>query len=202
MSGLQDSNATDAFDDTMIVIADESNPSIRAGVTSAKRLKTDSVVTNSGQNYLSSNQMYGIAVDVNAASGSTNNNVVLFRNPVGSGKNVYIYRIFAGCTVTNVGVEFKVFSSPTVTANGSAVTIGSRFVNNGAPASSMLVNTLPTISAQGTAVAVAMFGHNTDSVILSEGFSFGVAPGGTILITANPSSNNRNVAIEISWAEV
>lgn len=46
MGGLEDSNATDSNDNALVVIADTTTPTQRAGVTTASRLKVDALVSS------------------------------------------------------------------------------------------------------------------------------------------------------------
>ena len=145
--------------------------------------------------------LYGVAIDVVAATGNTDNPVLLLRNPNGSGKTLYIYLVSGNTTITNVSVEFKVFADPTVTANGTSQTSQSRYVGGGAGTAVGLVTTLPTVTSNGAALATSTTGQNSSDVDIVNDFSIAIAPNHSILITASPSSNNRNVAIELSWLE-
>lgn len=173
-----------------------------AEVTAANRLSTDTVVTNSSQNYLSLNQLYSICAEVNIVDSALDNPLILLRNPTGSGKVIYIYKLAAGVFTTNVAASFKLFTTPTITTNGTAINIASRFINNGAIASVILPTSLPTISANGTCMAGGISGQNNNTVTLVSDFSAAIAPGGSLLVTGKPSSNNRTANIEFTWAEV
>lgn len=153
------------------------------------------------QQLVDTNQMYCIAVDLNMASSSTDNPLILLRNPLGSGKKIYIFKIQAGTTVTNVSVEFKVFGNPTVTSNGTSITAVSRNIGGGAPTATALVTSIPTISANGSGMSNLSQGQNSTPLFFGEDFSMEIQPGSSLLFTGSPSSNNRNAAITFIWLE-
>jgi hypothetical protein len=160
------------------------------------------VSQDSAQYYCENNSLYSIGLDLNMAAAGTDNPLVLMRNPTGSGKKIAVWRVQCGSTVTNVGVEFKIFSSPTVTANGSSVTVYPRNVNNAQAAAVALITSLPTISASGNPLSFLSVGQNSNSIIFADDFSLYLQPNSSILITGSPSSNNRNASLTIVWAEV
>ncbi len=146
-------------------------------------------------------KMYAIAIDINAATAGADNRLVLFRNPAGSGKTIYIRRIDFGNDIANVSLNGKVFSDPTVTVNGLAITVGNRYVGGGA-AGVALLTSLPTIAVLGTQIDTGVSGANSNTFVMDMDFSLAIAPGHSILFTADPSSNNRNVALTMIWAEI
>lgn len=157
---------------------------------------------NSAQFYCDDNKLYSIQVDVEMATSNTDNPLVLFKNPTGSGKQIFIEVITAGNTVTNVAAEFKLFHTPTVTANGTSKTPVARNINNSQPASVALVYTLPTVSSNGTSMDSAVSGQNSNSIEVTNSFSVCLQPDSMVLFTGDPSSNGRNASIKIIWAEV
>lgn len=149
------------------------------------------------------NQMYGVSVSaINAASTSTDNPMLLIRNPSGSGKVCYIHSVKAGTMTTARSFSFHVYSNPTVTANGTAQTSANFNVGGGAGASSILVTSVPTVTANGTDIDGNVQGQNGSGVVLLEDFQLQIQPNNSILITGNPSSNNTTADIFVVWAEV
>lgn len=159
-------------------------------------------VTSTGvQDYVNQSKMFSASFDITAASAGSNNPLLLFRNPSGSGKVVYIYSIQAGCAVANVSFKFRLFANPTVTSNGTARTPRQRNIGSATVASS-LINTLPTVSSSGNELSALVNGQNTNSVVFAEGFSIEVQPNNAFLITGDPLSNNRAAVITITWVEL
>jgi len=151
---------------------------------------------------LLSNQMYSMGVVRNSAAADTDNNIVLLRNPNGSGKTVYIVSIVCNNVTTNVTTIFKIFTNPTVTLNGTAVTPDSRFIGNGAAAAITLINTLPTATLPTVSLVAITAGQNSAGVSLIHPYTIGIVANNSLVITASPSSNNRSVSITINWIEV
>lgn len=173
------------------------------------RLKVDATVTVSNvvsQEYLiyllDNDYVYCSAHLVNAASSALHNPVILFRNPSGSGKNIYFLQASGNSTISNERTLFRVFEGPTVTGPGSAITTRNRRLGGGAGAAVALVNEFPTISATGYNISNIQTGENTNSQDFVDMQQLCLLPGQTILITAQPKSNNRVQAITLVWAEV
>lgn len=148
------------------------------------------------------NKTYGNAFEINAATAGSDNPAILIRNPNGSGKIAYFYLVKAGVQINNVFITYKIFANPTITTNGTTQTPQSLNVGGGAGAASILINTLPTVSASGTALVNGLMSQNGTSVTLTEDGIIGLNPNNNLLITANPQSNNRVSAISIQWVEV
>lgn len=65
-----------------------------------------------------------------------------------------------------------------------------------------LVTSLPTVSSSGSLLQSIVTGQNSNSDRIIEGTSVSLDPGTSLLITGDPSSNNRNCEISIVWSEV
>jgi len=148
------------------------------------------------------NKTYGISLDINAATGGADNTQILVRNPTGSGKILYFYTISAGIQINNVFITYKVFASPTITTNGTAQTPVSLNIGGGAAAAVALINTLPTVSASGSAISSRLMSQNGTGVELTQNGIIALNPNNSMLITANPQSNNRVSTYTIHWAEI
>lgn len=184
---------------TQTTIRDQATGAL-VGVSS-DRLKVDS--TDSGVlTRVTANQFYSFAVDVNMATAGTNNPIVLLRNPNGSGKVIHVWLVDAGAVANNTEAEFSLFSSPTVTSNGSAITVGSRNIGGGASAAVLLATSLPTVSSNGTRIEGKVYGQNGNSVELGREFSVAIQANNSLLITGNPNSNGRIAQVTVIWAEI
>lgn len=240
------------------------------------------VAQDSAQYYCDNNQLYSLGLNLNMANASTDNPLVLFRNPLNSTKQLFIWRIQCGLPTTNVAAEFKLFSNPTLsttvatitnitqqslsttvtvtTATPHNATVGAtatiagtvnfngsytvtavtsstiytftktpaplltiteltgtstsqsslgtdqtvypRNVGNSQPASSALLNTLPTVSNNGSPLSFLNVGQNTTSVVFVDDLSICLQPGNSCLLTGSPTSNNRSASMTFTWAEV
>lgn len=65
-----------------------------------------------------------------------------------------------------------------------------------------LATTLPTVTSNGTPLVIAGSGQNNPPLNVIDDDLISLAAGQNILITADPDSNNRSIAITIIWAEV
>lgn len=149
-----------------------------------------------------SNKTYANAFELNAATSGTDNTAILVRNPNGSGKIAYFYVISAGVQINNVFMTYKVFANPTITTNGTAQTPVSLNIGGGAGAASILINTLPTVSANGSAIVAKLMSQNGAAVEMTSDGIIALNPNNSMLITAHPQSNNRVSAYTIQWAEI
>jgi len=148
------------------------------------------------------NKTYTNAFEINAATGGADNTQILIRNPNGSGKILYFFMISAGVEINNVFVTYKVFANPTVTANGTAQTPASLNIGGGASAAIALINTLPTVSSSGTMIVAKVMSQNGNQVELTTKGIIAVNPNNSLLISAEPQSNNRISAYTLHWAEI
>lgn len=152
--------------------------------------------------YTLNNKTYSNAFEINAASSGTDNPAILIRNPNGSGKIAYFFVASAGVQINNVFVTYKIFANPTITTNGTSQTPASLNVGGGAGAASILINTLPTISANGTVLVAKLMSQNGTTVEMTQNGIIALNPNNSMLITANPQSNNRVSAYTLHWAEI
>jgi len=150
-------------------------------------------------------KMYQSAFEVNSAT-SSENSLILFRNPAGSGKTVSIEAIYALLTNT-VGSQiiYRWYSQPTVTSVGTSQAKTSMYFGGGAPASSINIYTLPTISANGTRVGSGLaIGGTSGGQVYHREYNGTVilAPGQDILLTGQGDGTNRNSCVTFHWSEV
>jgi hypothetical protein len=137
---------------------------------------------------------------VTASSSGSDNPQILIKNPNGSGKYLIIQDLYCGTQVANVSVLYKVFSTPTVTTNGTAITPVNLRIGS-AVASVANAYYLPTVSSRGTQVEALVQGSNNGSITMSIKGQIVLPPNTTILVTADPLSNNRTSSYAITWTE-
>lgn len=165
------------------------------------RLKVDSL--SAGTNYLESNQMYSITASLNMAVANSNNPLIYFKNPTGSGKRILVTAIQANISVVNVGATFQVFDTNTVTTDGTAITPRVRNINNSQPASIANVFSLPTGVTLSTLSLHRIFiGQNSAGSNILENNFFILQPNSNFILTGDPSSNNRQAEITVVWGEL
>jgi len=149
---------------------------------------------------LDDGKIFSIATEVNMAAAGTDNPLILLRNPAASGKKLYLWKVHAGTSVTNVAAVFKIYKAPTITANGTGLTEVNRKIG-GSEVAVATAFSLPTISALGTKFSSLSLGQNNNAVIFAEDYSVVVLVGQDIVITGDPSSNNRQSVLTVIWKE-
>lgn len=242
------------------------------------RLKVDNSTSYSA---LISGQLFSVSVEANAAAADVDNPIILLRNPLNSGKNVFVKRVISGVTVTNVSAVHKVFGSPTLTTtqvvistivqNASSTTVtvttatphgatvgatttiaGTTNFNEShtvvsvtsttvytftravtlvllsentgtstmttslgtalseypmkravSPTAALaLATSLPTVTSNGEALAMAAQGQNSTGMTILQSDEMSLEPGQNLLVTTKPASNNRAIAVTIIWMEI
>lgn len=152
-----------------------------------------------------SDKIFQISETITITGGGTENNFLLIRNPSGSGKRIKIIDITIGFTNTvSVLAIFKLYASPTITANGTAITIKPGRIGSGVPSSAMNAYSTPTISARGSqylAFTVAGGPNIPASYHLDVDQSILIDSTYDVLLTGTPDGTNRNVLITIRWVE-
>lgn len=151
--------------------------------------------------YSNNNQVFSLSGNFNAAVAGLNNPIYLIKNPITNTKSLYLNKIIGGTSVTNVNVNFKLFASPVITTDGTVRAPVNNKINSGI-VSNILAYSLATISSSGIELRNSMNGQNANSVILLDDSAIIVPPGSNILITANPSSHNREVVVHVTWIEI
>jgi len=152
-----------------------------------------------GQYLAENGKMFDATTGVTTIATAAENDFVYLKNPTGSGKilrlNVAILTISA---TSNKSSFFRYYRNPTVTANGTALTINNR--KSGGQASVMQVYKLPTISAKGNIFEIKNVGIS--SVVNNFNLEVMLNEGDSILISTQPSSTNMDTAVSLVWAEV
>jgi hypothetical protein len=151
--------------------------------------------------FLVMNQKYfGVNIESNVATAGEQD-VLLIRNPAGSGKNLYINRIICGVLGTATRFRVRIYQKPTVTTAGTSATIFSNYVIGSPTATAMTAYTNPTISARGARMRTYT-SEGTNSIDDSFDFGLDVTPGYDVLLTGDFDTNNKVLALSIQWGEV
>lgn len=148
------------------------------------------------------NKVYSASFVVNLATGNTENRACLIRNPSGSGKNMYLGACVFDVVTKDSQAGFTFWKSPTITATGTAQTISSGRIGGSPPSSIANIFSTPTASATGTQFREFSVGLNANSYDYDFNLAVILEPGQDLLVTGNPTANNKNVSITLVWAEV
>ncbi len=144
---------------------------------------------------------FSFSGDFVLANAGGNNNVLLIKNPTGSGKLVYIQKITLGTQVGNVSIGAKLFSSPIVTANGIAKTLTNNRIGNISIASTLIYQA-PTTSSSGIEIRAGVQGQNANHIIVSDDSIIILQENQSLLLTGNPLSNSRSINYTITLIEI
>ena len=142
---------------------------------------------------------YTFAFEYNTVTSGTEYPLFYIRNPLGSGKRMFIREIRSGNVTSGRVCLTRVYHTPTVTANGTAQTPVSMNIGGGAPAASVLVNTVPTVTGNGT--RVSEIASNDQPGVLDYNWGLILNANFSLLITVQGNSNNTVVALNIIWTE-
>lgn len=145
---------------------------------------------------------FSVGQEINMASSSVENPLLLIRNPSGSGKLIVVWQVYLGVNVTNTAGLFRITSNPTVSVEGTTTTPVQRSVGVVSPAAVALTTLLPTITVAGGSLQVLAYGQNSPTVPAIPDFSVYVHPDNSVLIWGRPTSNNRVATVTVVWAEV
>jgi hypothetical protein len=189
------------IDETMEVI-------IRAGSTSNNEMEveSDGLVTahSDSAKYAKDLKGYNICSNINISSSGTETNLILITNPNGNSKTIYLDDIIVNLRNT-VGSEvfIKLYASPTVTANGTALNISPWAIGASQPASSIRAYSSPTTSARGTQMFEFFLSASTGSQSFQYDFDLTIvlAPNSSILISGQADGTNRSTTTTLNWIE-
>lgn len=133
--------------------------------------------------------------------GTTELNTLFLKNPNASGKTLIIKEIIVtnDHTVANSWIRWRVYSNPTTSANGSAITVGAMNVGAGNTAVATPFNT-PTSSANGNMLLDLTVIAGT-SILEDYSRGFTVAANNTVMITAIADATTRVGSVTVIWEE-
>lgn len=143
------------------------------------------------------------AVGERTGVGTSEVPVILLKNPSGSGKVLSIDQILLinRHTVSSL-VIFRCYSSPTITANGTAVSIPTLDIGSGNTTVAEAYQS-PTISANGTLMmtTTASGGANANPNAMRFEGTLTLQPNTSILITAIADGTSRIPVVTMIWTE-
>jgi hypothetical protein len=150
--------------------------------------------TNASFGYIATTNVLTIATSVEQP-------FLLLKNPSGSGKNMRLEKIIFQSDANSKNV-FRIYRNPTITANGTALTINNlRFSGS---ASIGTVYKISTTTSFGTLITpIIMLGSPAGSnTILDLDLGQFIEQNENLLITIDPSANGLSFAVTVYWVEV
>lgn len=143
----------------------------------------------------------GYAVTTNniLIANANENDFLLLKNPAGSGKTIRVERIIFGSdeNQANKSTFFRTYRDPTITGNGTALTINN--LKKGGSAGVMTAFKIPIISARGTLMSVGSYqaprvSDDTELAVMLQ-------PGENMLITIDPTASGFDHQITTYFSE-
>jgi len=129
---------------------------------------------------------FGFSANASATlSSSTETSILLLTNPSNSGKNARAMFFFAAPASSTGIVTIKGYVNPTVTNNGTALSINNNLVIAGAPSSICNAYTSPTTSNDGTLMIGLVSSANADTDMINFAQTAILTPGNSLLLTVS-----------------
>jgi len=139
--------------------------------------------------------------EISAGLSTSDNPILLLRNPAGSGKTVKFDVFDFAPIAQSTRTIFRVWGEPTITNVGTNITANiSNYFIGSANAKVALAYTSPTISSNGKLKAVHIAEVNEVSFFIH--MSLILPAGKDVLLTAKPPANNKAVVVSATWVEV
>lgn len=130
---------------------------------------------------------------------ATETDMLYLVNPVGSGKKLRCYFIAFGFngTSTDKSTLFRLYRNPTVTVNGTALTVKKLKTSGNTPV--ILAYSAPTVTVRGTLCSLGNFDFTGTKFDLNLGIY--IEAGESALITLTPQVPNKEHFIVPFWLE-
>lgn len=150
-------------------------------------------------------KLYYISGNLNVTPGGTEISAFLIRNPTGSGKIIRLVDLTALLTnTTGTIVIVRMYHNPTITTNGTTLTIKNASHGGSPGATAMNAYSSPTISANGNRIISGTLLSGTsggrDLFWTFQG-SIAIHPDNNLLITGQPDGTNRQMEMTLRWTE-
>lgn len=156
-------------------------------------LTTNEALADDGKVFLA------IIDSINLGTGTDEKDIFLLKNPAASGVAIQLKQIIVSTVKTSGGTNLRYYRAPTITANGTALTIQNKR-NDGVTGEGDAYS-LPTITARGNKLGV--FGiAGSGQVIIREDYELYLDENENFLVTLEQPSSNQTYSITLVWAEI
>lgn len=139
-------------------------------------------------------------------SSSTLTPLFLLVNPNTSTVNARAMFFAVSTNATQGIVTITGYSNPTVTSNGTPVSINNNFIQAGAPASALQAYALPSVSANGTSRIGLVSVANASTDMINFAQTATLAPGNSFMIAVTVTNlgllGSANTYFFMQWVEV
>ena len=133
-------------------------------------------------------------------SGTNENDFLLITNPVGSGKILRVRYVNLLTPSSSAGKQniYRFYRAPTITANGTALTI-QKLLSSGGSSTSFAYK-LPTISARGLQILDLVSSAYINAWV-DINYTIQLIAGESLLVTVDPQTNNDEHQAQLLWEE-
>jgi hypothetical protein len=165
-------------------------------INSDGSLRTNTLVTS----LANLGQVFGVNLELNLPS-TGEQNMLLLRNPAGSGKNILINMSLFGSVDTITRYRIRIYQKPTITSVGNSFSVFPCLVKaSNPPVSVALAYSSPVTSSRGTRIRTyAREGTNSDVEYTDR--TIDMTAGTDILVTGDTDATNKILAITLQWSE-
>ena len=139
------------------------------------------------------------AVDFVSIAPTTEHPLLLLKNPAASGKKLVVTHFNFAVDSAVTRSIFKVYSGPTLTADGAALTETNLLLSDSPPATIATSFKNPTTSANGALLAMKLLPDDSPSP--GQNRFIWVEEGHNILITVKNNKVNINTFAQVYWIE-
>jgi hypothetical protein len=138
--------------------------------------------------------------DFNSIGVTTGYPYLLFKNPTGNELRALVTHISWGLDSSSARSIVRLCKNPTITSDGTALTVENTYIKASPRATTMEVYKEPTVTANGNQLVVQLTPANTASRGLQRFFM--IDPGNSLLVCVENSIANCNTFTEILWLEM
>jgi len=150
--------------------------------------------TNVSKNFIVTTGLVTIATNAETS-------FLLLKNPSGSGKSLSLTKVFVGLLFNNQNGFFNIYFDPTITSNGTALTISNTNRLSSPIASTMQAFNLPTTTSFGTKILTMPIQQNSSAVQYPLEETIKLSEGKNLLISIDNAANNMPTCINAHWLE-
>ena len=135
----------------------------------------------------------------NNISGTSEHAYLFLRNPSASGVRLVVTHLVLGVNSASTRSLWKVYSNPTSSADGTALTETNTYFKSGAASSNATAFRSPTVSANGALVDVKIVPANSAHIGVNR--FYWIDPGNDLLLTVQNSVSNVSTFAGVYYLE-
>jgi len=142
---------------------------------------------------------FTVTTDLQNISGQLETALLYIKNPSGSGINIETTKFLVGGDSSSSRAVYRVYDNPTVTADGTSLTIRNTLISDSPQASICEAYMLPTVTDFGALLNMAIAPSNSPSRGINRHYY--IHPGHSILVTTANSVSNVKTFSDCYWLE-